>query len=90
MSSCLIRTAFDITSCFFITYNYYLLQGERSPLHMSDLLQIALDVSRGCEYLESKHFIHRDIAARNVLLSTKDSGRVAKIGDFGMARDIYR
>lgn len=29
--------------------------------------------------------IHRDVAARNVLLT---SGRVAKIGDFGLARDI--
>ena len=29
--------------------------------------------------------IHRDVAARNVLLT---SGHVAKIGDFGLARDI--
>lgn len=32
----------------------------------------------------------RDIAARNCLLTCKGPGRVAKIGDFGMARDIYR
>lgn len=35
--------------------------------------------------LPSPQCIHRDVAARNVLLT---SGRVAKIGDFGLARDI--
>lgn len=40
--------------------------------------------------MESKRFIHRDIAARNCLLSSKGPGRVVKIADFGMARDIYR
>ncbi|KAH8027770.1 hypothetical protein HPB51_009437 [Rhipicephalus microplus] len=33
---------------------------------------------------------NRDIAARNCLLTTKGPGRVVKIADFGMARDIYR
>lgn len=61
-----------------------------SPLTMKDLLFCALDVAKGCRYMESKRFIHRDIAARNCLLSSKGPGRVVKIADFGMARDIYR
>merc|ERR1712223_2369703 len=61
-----------------------------SPLVMKDLLLCAMDVAKGCEYLEGNHFIHRDIAARNCLLTTKGPGRVVKIADFGMARDIYR
>lgn len=61
-----------------------------SPLTMKDLVFCALDVAKGCRYLESKRFIHRDIAARNCLLSSKGPGRVVKIADFGMARDIYR
>jgi len=50
----------------------------------------AVDIAKGCRYLEQNHFIHRDIAARNCLLTTKGPGRVVKIADFGMARDIYR
>ena len=65
-------------------------QDRASPLVMKDLLLCAMDVAKGCEYLEGNHFIHRDIAARNCLLTTKSSGRVVKIADFGMARDIYR
>jgi len=42
-----------------------------SQLNMGDLLVIALDVARGCQYLEDNHFIHRDIAARNCLLSSR-------------------
>ncbi|XP_064484759.1 leukocyte tyrosine kinase receptor-like isoform X2 [Ornithodoros turicata] len=61
-----------------------------SQLTMTDLLKLAIDVAKGCQYLEDKHFIHRDIAARNCLLTTKGPERVVKIADFGMARDIYR
>ncbi|CAK6962082.1 ALK tyrosine kinase receptor [Scomber scombrus] len=61
-----------------------------SSLTMVDLLNVARDIAKGCQYLEENQFIHRDIAARNCLLTCKGSGRVAKIGDFGMARDIYR
>ncbi|KAG8285035.1 hypothetical protein J6590_089631 [Homalodisca vitripennis] len=61
-----------------------------SPLTMKDLLQCSVDIAKGCKYMEDNRFIHRDIAARNCLLTTKGPGRVVKIADFGMARDIYR
>lgn len=51
---------------------------------------MALDVAKGCKFLADNRFIHRDIAARNCLLTKKEKGRVVKIADFGMARDIYR
>ncbi|KAM5126916.1 ALK tyrosine kinase receptor-like, partial [Mantella aurantiaca] len=64
--------------------------NQPSSLSMSDLLNVARDIAKGCQYLEENHFIHRDIAARNCLLTCQGPGRIAKIGDFGMARDIYR
>lgn len=57
---------------------------------MQDLITCAHDVAEGCKYMEDARFIHRDIAARNCLLTTKGPGRIVKIADFGMARDIYR
>lgn len=60
-----------------------------SPLNMRDLLNCCVDVAKGCKYLEENRFIHRDIAARNCLLTAKTPGRIVKIADFGMAREVY-
>ena len=46
---------------------------------------IALDVSRGCEYIHDLGYVHRDVAARNVLISAT---HVCKLADFGFARDM--
>jgi serine/threonine protein kinase len=47
-------------------------------------LQIAGDCCEGLEYLAGRGFIHRDVAARNVLVSSELRG---KISDFGMSRE---
>ncbi|XP_042626515.1 macrophage colony-stimulating factor 1 receptor [Cyprinus carpio] len=55
------------------------------PLDMDDLLRFSYQVAQGLDFLTAKNCIHRDVAARNVLLT---NSRVAKICDFGLARDI--
>ena len=44
--------------------------SNRQRLTQADLCRISHDVSKGCAYLEEMHFVHRDIAARNCLVSS--------------------
>lgn len=64
---------------------------NEQQLTLNDLLSMAIDIAKGCKYLEEQRFVHRDIAARNCLVSSYDRNtRIVKISDFGMARDIYK
>ncbi|XP_050428827.1 proto-oncogene tyrosine-protein kinase ROS isoform X2 [Adelges cooleyi] len=62
----------------------------KSCINLIDLLSMCIDVAEGCSYLEQMHFVHRDLACRNCLVTSSDpKNLVVKIGDFGLARNIY-
>ncbi|XP_054869538.1 focal adhesion kinase 1-like isoform X3 [Amphiprion ocellaris] len=59
------------------------LQVRKYSLDLASLILYSYQLSTALAYLESKRFVHRDIAARNVLVSTVDC---VKLGDFGLSR----
>ncbi|KAG5675981.1 hypothetical protein PVAND_005837 [Polypedilum vanderplanki] len=59
------------------------LKENSSKLKLGTLLLYSYQLSTALSYLESKKFVHRDIAARNVLVS---SPTCIKLADFGLSR----
>ncbi|XP_041962546.1 focal adhesion kinase 1 isoform X21 [Alosa sapidissima] len=59
------------------------LQVRKYNLDLASLILFSYQLSAALAYLESKRFVHRDIAARNVLVSNMDC---VKLGDFGLSR----
>ncbi|XP_020291296.1 focal adhesion kinase 1 isoform X2 [Pseudomyrmex gracilis] len=59
------------------------LQSNKHRLDLATLLLYTFQLSTALSYLESKKFVHRDIAARNVLVS---SHTCVKLADFGLSR----
>ncbi|PKI78657.1 hypothetical protein CRG98_000882 [Punica granatum] len=62
-------------------YDY--LHKQKGVFKLPTLLKVAIDVSKGMNYLHQNNIIHRDLKAANILM---DEHEVAKVADFGVAR----
>ncbi|CAK8691159.1 unnamed protein product [Clavelina lepadiformis] len=59
------------------------LQSHKHTLDVAMLITYTYQLSQALCYLERKKFVHRDVAARNILVMQPDC---IKLGDFGLSR----
>ncbi|XP_020579257.1 serine/threonine-protein kinase STY46-like isoform X2 [Phalaenopsis equestris] len=64
---------------------YDILHKKKGIFKLPALLRVAIDVSKGMNYLHQNNIIHRDLKAANLLM---DANEVVKVADFGVARVI--
>uniref|UniRef100_A0A7N0V9B1 non-specific serine/threonine protein kinase n=1 Tax=Kalanchoe fedtschenkoi TaxID=63787 RepID=A0A7N0V9B1_KALFE len=62
-------------------YDY--LHKNKGAFKLPILLKVAIDISRGMEYLHNNDIIHRDLKTANLLMDEKED---VKVADFGVAR----
>ncbi|XP_071797178.1 tyrosine-protein kinase receptor Tie-1-like [Asterias amurensis] len=58
-------------------------QQQRKPLTIMQKLKFSVDIAKGMQHLSAAGIIHRNLAARNILLGEE---LVAKVSDFGLSR----
>jgi len=66
------------------------LRGEGQPLKLPNLVDMSAQVAAGMAYLEEQNYVHRYLAASNILVGEH---LICKVADFSLARvideDIY-
>ncbi|KAI3859427.1 hypothetical protein MKW92_019641 [Papaver armeniacum] len=62
---------------------YDFLHKQKGVFKLPSVIRIAIDVSKGMNYLHQNKIIHRDLKAANLLM---DENKVVKVADFGVAR----
>ncbi|KAJ6919209.1 serine/threonine-protein kinaseY17 [Populus alba x Populus x berolinensis] len=62
---------------------YNFLHKQKGVFKLPSLIKVAIDVSKGMNYLHQNNIIHRDLKTANLLM---DENEVVKVADFGVAR----
>ncbi|KAJ4841623.1 Serine/threonine-protein kinase sty17 [Turnera subulata] len=62
---------------------YNFLHKQKGTFKLPALIKVAIDVSKGMNYLHQNNIIHRDLKTANLLM---DENEVVKVADFGVAR----
>ncbi|RZS23926.1 hypothetical protein BHM03_00056934 [Ensete ventricosum] len=72
---------------------YDFLHRQKGVFELPALLQVAIDVSRGMNYLHQNNIVHRDLKTANLLMDENEQVisthlyiNVVKVADFGVAR----
>jgi eukaryotic-like serine/threonine-protein kinase len=66
-----------------------LADAERGQYPIYQACRMAAQVLKGLEHAHKLGYVHRDIKPENILIGKTDAGLVAKISDFGLAKN-YR
>lgn len=56
------------------------------PIHQA--CRMAYQVLKGLEHAHARDFVHRDIKPENILIARSPQGLIAKISDFGLAKNF--
>ncbi|CAM8902390.1 unnamed protein product [Rhodiola kirilowii] len=62
---------------------YDFLHKQKCKFDLRTLLKVAIDISKGMNFLHQNNIIHRDLKTANLLM---DENEVVKVADFGVAR----
>ncbi|PIK45733.1 putative insulin-like peptide receptor, partial [Apostichopus japonicus] len=63
------------------------LMERKHPPTYPEVIKMAAEIADGMAYLGANKYVHRDLSARNCLVSEDGT---CKVADFGLARDIYQ
>ncbi|KAJ3661415.1 hypothetical protein Zmor_005810 [Zophobas morio] len=72
---------------FLVNRNGTVRSSTDQPVSVDNLIYMATQIASGMKYLENKHVVHKDLAARNCLVGRR---YIVKIADVAMCKAQYR